>query len=246
MTDQPPGQGRPDDWNRSDYVPGEQYYSQGAAGAGAGSSGAEPPMPTAPLWQAAPPRDPAWGDAQPRGPQPRAPGQGAAQPRGPQPRAPQPGAAPQPGGWQQGAPPPGAFQEGVFPQHTLQQGSGQQGSGQQGSGQQGSAQPGLPRQGADSKGFFGALFDFSFTSFVTTRIIKVLYALIMVLAVLSALLFTITMFRISAGLGLATLIIGDPLFIIIVMAFWRLVLEAFVVVFRIAEDIRVLRERGDR
>jgi hypothetical protein len=30
------------------------------------------------------------------------------------------------------------------------------------------------------------------------------------------------------------------------MAFWRLVLEAFVVVFRIAEDIQALRERGDR
>jgi hypothetical protein len=240
MTDQPPGQGRPDDWNRGGYVPGEQYYDQGA-----GSSQ----------------RDPARGDAQPRGPQPGTPGQGAAQQRGPQPRAPQPGAGPQQGGWpgappqqggwQQGAPPPGAFQEGVFPQHTLQQGAGQQGAGQQGAGQQssgqlGAAEPGLPRQGADSKGFFGALFDFSFTSFVTTRIIKVLYALIMVLAVLSALLFTITMFRISAGLGLATLIIGDPLFIIIVMAFWRLVLESFVVVFRIAEDVRALRERGDR
>jgi hypothetical protein len=40
-----------------------------------------------------------------------------------------------------------------------------------------------------------------------------------------------------------TLVIGDPLFIIIVMGFWRLVLEAFVVVFRIAEDVRAIRER---
>jgi hypothetical protein len=81
---------------------------------------------------------------------------------------------------------------------------------------------------------------------VTTRIIKVLYALILVLAVLTALFYTVIMFRVSAGLGLVTLIIGDPLFIIIVLAFWRLVLEAFVVVFRIAEDVRALRERGDR
>jgi hypothetical protein len=101
-------------------------------------------------------------------------------------------------------------------------------------------------QAADSKGFFGALFDFSFTSFVTTRIIKVLYALILVLAVLSALVYTVIAFRVSAVFGFLTLVIGDPLFIIIVMAFWRLVLEAFVVVFRIAEDIRALRERGDR
>ena len=42
------------------------------------------------------------------------------------------------------------------------------------------------------------------------------------------------------------LIIGDPLYIIIVMAFWRLLLEAFVVVFRIAEDVQRVRERGGR
>ena len=53
-------------------------------------------------------------------------------------------------------------------------------------------------------------------------------------------------FRLSAGFGLVTLIIGDPLFIIIVMALWRLILESFVVRFRIAEDVRALRERGGR
>jgi len=109
----------------------------------------------------------------------------------------------------------------------------------------GSAAMGRP-QAADAQGFLGALFDFSFTSFVTTKIIKVLYALIMVLVSLSALVFTISAFRSSAVYGLLVLVIGDPLFIIIVMAFWRLVLESFVVVFRIAEDIRALRERGGR
>jgi hypothetical protein len=101
-------------------------------------------------------------------------------------------------------------------------------------------------QAADTRGFLGALFDFSFTSFVTTRIIKVLYVLILVLAVITALVYTVVAFRVSGTFGFLTLIIGDPLFIIIVMAFWRLVLESFVVVFRIAEDIRALRERGDR
>jgi hypothetical protein len=67
-----------------------------------------------------------------------------------------------------------------------------------------------------------------------------------VLTSLSALVFTFSAFQSSAVYGLLVLVIGDPLFIIIVMAFWRLVLESFVVVFRIAEDIRVLRERGGR
>jgi len=101
-------------------------------------------------------------------------------------------------------------------------------------------------RGAGSRGFLSALFDFSFTSFVTTRIIKVLYVLITVLVSLVALFYTIIAFRLSTGFGLLVLIIGDPLYIIIVMAFWRLVLEAFVVVFRIAEDVRAIRERGGR
>ena len=127
-----------------------------------------------------------------------------------------------------------------------QQGARSQGATARGASQQGVFSQGAPQQAADSKGFFRALFDFSFTSFVTTKIIKVLYVLILVLAVLSALVYTIIAFKVSAVFGFLTLVIGDPLFIIIVMAFWRLVLEAFVVVFRIAEDIRALRERGDR
>ncbi len=99
--------------------------------------------------------------------------------------------------------------------------------------------PAAASRGAGSRGFLSALFDFSFTSFVTTRIITVLVCL-------AALVYTIIAFRLSMGFGLLVLIIGDPLYIIIVMAFWRLVLEAFVVVFRIAEDVRAIRERGSR
>jgi hypothetical protein len=73
----------------------------------------------------------------------------------------------------------------------------------------------------------------------------VIYLLITILVVLSALIYTIVAFRLNAGLGLLTLLIGDPLFIIIVMGFWRLVLESFVVVFRIAEDTRAMRERSE-
>jgi Domain of unknown function (DUF4282) len=142
---------------------------------------------------------------------------------------------------EQGTPGQGAPQQG-----TYQPGASQQGTFQPGASQQGVFARGAPQQAAESKGFFGALFDFSFTSFVTTKIIKVLYVLILVLAVLTALVYTIIAFKVSAGFGILTLVIGDPLFIIIVMAFWRLVLEAFVVVFRMAEDIRALRERGDR
>jgi hypothetical protein len=147
---------------------------------------------------------------------------------------------------QQGAPGQGAPARGAPQPGTFQPGAPQQGAYAQGAPQQSASPQRAPQQAAESKGFFGALFDFSFTSFVTTKIIKVLYVLILVLAVVSALVYTIIAFKVSAGFGFLTLVIGDPLFIIIVMAFWRLVLEAFIVVFRISEDIRALRERGDR
>jgi hypothetical protein len=244
MTEQSSGHGRSDDWSRGGYVPGEQYageqyYDAGAAGSSRSGSGtpgqggatgtarpgqgtpghagaAGPGQPTTPIWQATP------GQATPS----RA---GAGQ------------AAPGQAGYGQAA--------------YGQAGYGQAGYGQAGYGQGATPPSGAPATGsramgrsqaADAGGFLGALFDFSFTSLVTTMIIKVLYVLILVLVSISALVFTIAAFRRSAAFGLLTLVIGDPLFILIVMAFWRLVLESFVVRFRIAEDVRELRERSDR
>jgi hypothetical protein len=102
-----------------------------------------------------------------------------------------------------------------------------------------------PDRKADARGFLGALFDFGFTSFVTPKVIKVLYMLIVIGTVLSALMFTIVVFKASVAFGVLTLVFGDPLFILIVLAIYRIILEFFVVTFRVAEDIRALRERGD-
>lgn len=102
----------------------------------------------------------------------------------------------------------------------------------------------VPGEATGSKGFLGALFDFGFTSFVTPKVIKVLYVLIMIGTVASALVFTVMAFKVSTVFGFLTLIIGDPLFIFIVMAIYRIILEFSVVVFRVAEDVRALRERG--
>lgn len=101
------------------------------------------------------------------------------------------------------------------------------------------------RQAADTRGFLGALFDFGFTSFVTPKMIKVLYVLIVIGTVVSALVFTIVAFKASTVFGFLMLVFGDPLFILIVLAIYRIILEFFVVTFRVAEDIRALRERGD-
>ena len=102
-----------------------------------------------------------------------------------------------------------------------------------------------PGEAADPRGFLSALFDFGFTSFVTPKIIKMLYMLVVIGTAVSALVFTIIVFKASVPFGILTLVFADPLFILIVLAIYRIILEFFVVTFRVAEDIRALRERGD-
>lgn len=103
--------------------------------------------------------------------------------------------------------------------------------------------PARPKD-ADTTGFLGALFDFGFTSFVTPKIIKVLYVLVMIGTVVSSLAFTIVAFKASTTFGIVALVFGDPLIILVVLAIVRIFLEFFVVIFRAAEDIRALRDGG--
>lgn len=100
------------------------------------------------------------------------------------------------------------------------------------------------RSSAD-KGFLGSLFDVGFTSFVTPKVIKVLYTLIMIGTIVSALFYTVVALKVNVALGAVTLFILAPLFTLIVLAIWRIFLEFFMVIFRISDDIRNLRERGE-
>jgi len=97
----------------------------------------------------------------------------------------------------------------------------------------------------EPKGFLSALFDFSFTSFVTPKVVKVLYILIVVVVGLSALGFALSVLATNVGLGLIVLLVGAPLYFLVVTALYRITLEFFMVIFRMAQDIRAIRERGD-
>jgi hypothetical protein len=97
-----------------------------------------------------------------------------------------------------------------------------------------------------SKGFFGSLFDFSFTTFITSKIIKLLYALSVVGAGLGALAFIIGGFSNSVGLGVVMLLIGGPLYFLIVVIYARVFLEIIIVLFRMAEHIAELAAQGRR
>jgi hypothetical protein len=88
----------------------------------------------------------------------------------------------------------------------------------------------------DAKGFFGALFDFKFSTFVTPMIIKFVYVLAMVVLVLGWLVWLIVGFSQGAEYGVAALVLG-PIVLVIYLAFIRMTLEIYFAVVRMSEDI---------
>lgn len=85
------------------------------------------------------------------------------------------------------------------------------------------------------KGFFGSLFDLSFSSLVTTKIIKVLYVLALIVIGLGALALIITGFADSVTSGVLMLVIVAPLFALLYVVYTRVILEVVIVLFRILE-----------
>lgn len=83
--------------------------------------------------------------------------------------------------------------------------------------------------------FFASLFDMSFTEFVTIRLIKVLYILSIVGAVLLGLSMLVAGFSNGFGSGILSLIV-TPIVVGIYILMARIWLELIVVVFRIAEN----------
>jgi hypothetical protein len=88
------------------------------------------------------------------------------------------------------------------------------------------------------KGFLGSLFDLSFTSFVTTKLIKLLYVLSLVLLGLGYLFIAAAAFNDSGGAGVLWLFILGPLVIFFYLLLYRVFFELVMVVFRIFENTR--------
>lgn len=97
--------------------------------------------------------------------------------------------------------------------------------------------PPPPPNMRDARGFFSSLFDFSFSSFITTKILGIIYGIAMVGIALFTLIFIAGAFRANAAAGLFMLLIGGPLFFLLYVIMTRVWLEFLAVVFRIAENV---------
>ena len=94
----------------------------------------------------------------------------------------------------------------------------------------------IPDPAREGAGFFAALFDFSFTNFVTPILVRFVYLLATVALVVSWLIFVFIGFAQSVGTGFVALILG-PVFVIIYLAVIRMTLEFYLSVVRMSEDI---------
>ena len=97
---------------------------------------------------------------------------------------------------------------------------------------------------AEASGFIASLFDLSFTSFITTKLIKVLYVLGIVGAALWALGMAGTGVM-QGGFSLILVLISPVLFLIGVI-YMRVMMELIMVLFRAAENVAEIARQGRR
>jgi len=95
----------------------------------------------------------------------------------------------------------------------------------------------------NQKALIESLVDFSFGEFVTLRIIKLLYALHLLVGLIVAIGLVLSGFRESTAQGLLLLILGA-----VGLIFWtlyvRVLLEVLIAVFRLAENVSRIANRS--
>jgi hypothetical protein len=88
----------------------------------------------------------------------------------------------------------------------------------------------------EPKGFLASLFDTSFASLITPRVIKVIYIITMVVIGLAALFWIVAAFAQSVALGLVVLVIAAPIVSLLYLIYTRVLLEVIIALFRIMES----------
>jgi hypothetical protein len=119
-------------------------------------------------------------------------------------------------------------------------GYGQGGYGEGGPGQGGPPPPAggsqARRPAPEPNNFFAALFDFSFNTFVTPMIVRVVYILFTVVIALGLLFWVVVAFTQSAVAGVGVLLLGwIPA--LLYLAFFRMALEMYYAIVRMSQDI---------
>jgi hypothetical protein len=87
----------------------------------------------------------------------------------------------------------------------------------------------------EAKSFFAGLFDFSFSTFITMKFLRVIYIVVMGVILLGGLVFLIS--SVSRGaLGLVFGLVFVPLVTLLYLVFARIYLELVALLFRIGDN----------
>ena len=97
---------------------------------------------------------------------------------------------------------------------------------------------------SNDRSFVESLFDFSFTSFITPRLIKVLYAVILIFITIGVIALVISGFSRGAAPGFLFLFIIGPLYAVLLVISARIYLELVIAVFRIVDLLSEIAEQG--
>ncbi len=89
----------------------------------------------------------------------------------------------------------------------------------------------------EPKNFFQSLFDFKFESFITKKVIPVLYGIFLFFALLISIGVVVSGFRESIVVGIFALI-GSPIVFLILAIIYRVICELILVLFSIEKNTR--------
>jgi hypothetical protein len=89
------------------------------------------------------------------------------------------------------------------------------------------------------RGFLSALFDLSFSTMITAKIVQVLYVLALILSAITTLVVVAGAFEDSGGTGLVALVISPLIFLALAIVS-RVYLEILIVIFKIADNTAVM------
>lgn len=95
-----------------------------------------------------------------------------------------------------------------------------------------------------AKGFLRSLYDFGFTSLITMRIIKFVYALLVISYSIVAVILLLVGLASGKPAGILLAIIFVPIFYLIYLIMLRIWMEVIVVFFKIGEDVHAIRHRA--
>jgi hypothetical protein len=94
------------------------------------------------------------------------------------------------------------------------------------------------------RGLFTSLFDTSFTSLVTTKLVRVLYVVAMIWIGLSAAVYILLGFHVSPGVGILMLFIVAPVSSLFLLGLTRILLEMCIALFQIMANSNELVAQG--